>query len=141
ELYLRQRLEASKKQLAKAEAASASATEIDRLQSTLRQAQTELETALPKSLNGAFQMARLYENFPDDSYRWLLSKNEHVSPLVDDVRDTLRALRCADALRQRGSMLKTSAGYQIFVDFQTASCVHAFEDFSTGMMFLLETAD
>jgi hypothetical protein len=31
-----------------------------------------------------------------------------------DVVDTLRALRCVDALCQRGTVQKTSGGYQVF---------------------------
>ena len=36
--------------------------------------------------------------------------------LVHDVIDALRVLRAADAVRQRGSSLRTAAGYEIFVD-------------------------
>ncbi|MEM7018879.1 MAG: ATP-binding protein, partial [Pseudomonadota bacterium] len=36
-----------------------------------------------------------------------------VQTMVQDVVDTLRALRVADALRQRGTTLKTSGGYEI----------------------------
>lgn len=140
-LFFQQRLEATAKKLAEAEQSTASVTELDRLRYALRQAQEGLETALRTSVDDTFQIARLYENFRSDSYRWLVSKNEQVSQLVDDVLDTLRALRCADALRQRGTVLKTSAGYQIFVDFQTANCIHAFEDCGSEKMFLLETSD
>ncbi len=45
--------------------------------------------------------------------------------LVEDVTDTLRALRAADALRQRGTVLVTSGGYPIFVDQTTGSNVYA----------------
>ena len=46
--------------------------------------------------------------------------------LVDDVIDTLRVLRCADALRQRGTVLKTSGNYEVFVDRRSANAVFAF---------------
>lgn len=45
--------------------------------------------------------------------------------LATDVVDTLRVLRCADALRQRGSVLKTSGGYEIFVDQTSADVLFA----------------
>jgi HEAT repeat protein len=42
-----------------------------------------------------------------------------------DVIDTLRALRCADALRQRGTTLKTSVRYEVFIDQGNAQAVYA----------------
>jgi hypothetical protein len=51
--------------------------------------------------------------------------------------DTLRALRCADALRQRGTVLRTSAGYQVFIDRMTANAVYAMEH-TDGRWFLVE---
>jgi hypothetical protein len=41
------------------------------------------------------------------------------------VIDILRALRCADALRQRGTVLETSGQYQLFVDGATGGAVCA----------------
>jgi hypothetical protein len=140
-LFFQQRVEAATIKLAKAEETIASVAELNHLRRTLGQAQDGLETVLQASVADTCWIARLYKNFQTDSYRWLVSENEQVSQLVDDVCDTLRALRCADALRQRGTVLKTSAGYQIFVDFQTANCIHAFEDFGNEKMFLLETSD
>ena len=40
--------------------------------------------------------------------------------LADDVVDALRALRAADVLRQRGTALRTSGGYEVFFDARTA---------------------
>jgi hypothetical protein len=48
-----------------------------------------------------------------------------VRVLVADVIDTLRMLRCADALRQRGSLLKTSGGYEIFIDQSSSELLFA----------------
>jgi hypothetical protein len=39
--------------------------------------------------------------------------------------DTLRALRCADALRQRGTVMKTSGNYEVFVDHTSAQGIVA----------------
>jgi hypothetical protein len=65
-----------------------------------------------------------HESLPG-AYRWLVAAHPTLQRLVADVQDTLRALRCADALRQRGTTLKTSGGYEIFVDQQTADAVYA----------------
>ena len=98
-----------------------------------------------KQLNSAEaespDVTRLYKNFDQDSFSWLLSNHPEIQVLVDDVIDTIRVLRCADAFRQRGTTLKTSAGFQIFVDRKTANCVHAISDDASGRMFLLESDD
>ena len=44
-------------------------------------------------------------------------------PFVDDVIDALRVLRAADALRQRGTTLRTSAGYEVCTDRDTGEAV------------------
>jgi hypothetical protein len=56
------------------------------------------------------------------------------------VLDTLRALRCADALRQRGTVLKTSGSYEIFVDQRTANAIYALR-LGEDELFLLEIPD
>ena len=50
------------------------------------------------------------------SYSWMVSDHPAHRALVHDVIDALRVLRAADAVRQRGSSLRTAAGYEIFVD-------------------------
>jgi len=57
-----------------------------------------------------------YADFERESFRWLISDRAEVRELVQDAVDTLRALRCADALRQRGTVQKTSGGYEVFVN-------------------------
>lgn len=84
---------------------------------------------------------RLYKNFDQESFTWLSGTHPDIQALINDVVDSIRVLRCADALRQRGTTLKTSAGFQIFVDRKTANCVHAISDNASGRMFLLETDD
>ena len=53
------------------------------------------------------------------------SGNTLARELIEDVIDTLRSLRCADALRQRGTVLKTSGNCEIFVDQRTANAIYA----------------
>jgi hypothetical protein len=59
------------------------------------------------------------------SFAWLVSVEPAQARLADDVVDAVRVLRAADALRQRGTSLKTSAGYEIFVDAATGEAVYA----------------
>lgn len=68
---------------------------------------------------------RFYGDVTNEAYQWLVADEPALMELVADVIDTLRLLRCADALRQRGTVLKTSGGYEIFVDQQTANAVFA----------------
>ena len=53
---------------------------------------------------------------PRSSYSWMVSDHPAHRALAHDVIDGLRVLRAADAVRQRGSSLRTAAGYEIFVD-------------------------
>jgi hypothetical protein len=88
----------------------------DALQSAVVWAQAGLANA---------SLRRYYADIQHDSFRWLVSEYAGARVLVADVIDTLRALRCADALRQRGSLMKTSAGDEIFVDQTSADAVFA----------------
>ncbi|MCB0225989.1 MAG: hypothetical protein KDI02_20040 [Anaerolineae bacterium] len=88
----------------------------------------------PRTFTGVMSY---YTNFEQEAFLWLASDHEPVRDLVSDVTDTIRALRVADALRQRGTVLKTSAGYQILVDQNTGHAVFALEK-GSGEMFLVE---
>jgi hypothetical protein len=57
--------------------------------------------------------------------------------LLQDAIDTVRALRCADALRQRGIVQKTSGGYEIFVSQQTGNALCSLR-FGDGQLYLME---
>jgi len=85
-------------------------------------------------------VSRHYLDFERDSFSWLVSEAAEVRALVDDVVDTLRALRCADALRQRGTVQKTSGGYEVFISQQTGNAVYALRH-GDDQLFLLETGD
>jgi hypothetical protein len=73
-------------------------------------------------------------------FGWLDAPEGPGRELVDDVIDTLRALRCADALRQRGTALKTSGGYEVFVDERSANAVYALRP-DPGHLYFLEVPD
>jgi hypothetical protein len=83
-------------------------------------------------------LGRFYTDFECDAFAWLCSPHSEVQELVSDVVDTLRALRCADALRQRGTVMNTSGGYQIFLNQQTGNAIYALKKGDDDMLLLLE---
>ncbi len=85
-------------------------------------------------------LRRFYADFEGESFRWLISEQAEVRELIADVVDTLRALRCADALRQRGTVQKTSGGYEIFVNQQTGNAIYALRQ-GDDKLYLLEMPD
>jgi hypothetical protein len=74
------------------------------------------------------------------SFGWLIAPDPALRALAGDVIDTLRALRAADALRMRGTVLKTSGQYEVFVDQRTANAVFAFRS-GQRQLHLLEVHD
>src|SRR5215213_2326897 len=56
------------------------------------------------------------------------------------VIDTLRALRAADALRQRGTVQKSCGGYEVFISQQTGGAVYALR-LGSDQMYLFEIYD
>jgi hypothetical protein len=85
-------------------------------------------------------LSRYYADFDRDSFRWLAAGEAGVESLVDDVIDTLRALRAADALRQRGTVQKTSGGYEVFISQQTGGAVYALR-LGSDQLYLFEVHD
>ena len=85
-------------------------------------------------------LLRHYHRFDEEAFQWLVSPHPAMQELVQDVIDTLRALRCADALRQRGTVLRTSGGYEIFMDQHTANAIFAFS-LGGDRLYLLEMSD
>lgn len=81
-------------------------------------------------------LRRYYPAFPTDAFAWLVSRQPEALALADDVIDTVRALRCADALRQRGTVLRTSGGYEIFMDQASARAVVALTTPANQLFFL-----
>lgn len=76
----------------------------------------------------------------DGAFGWLTASGTALRELRADVVDTLRALRCADALRMRGTVLKTSGQHEVFVDQRTANAVYAFRT-PLRELYLLEVHD
>ena len=60
---------------------------------------------------------------PSQSFAWLVADHGAQAELADDVVDMARALRAADVLRQRGSTLRTSGGFEVCMDARTARAV------------------
>ena len=77
-----------------------------------------------------------YADPVEESFAWLASAEPAQVQLADDVVDALRVLRAADALRQRGTSLKTSAGYEIFVDAATGEAVYALRPAANDEVYL-----
>ncbi len=76
-----------------------------------------------------------YSSFKDEAYHWLISSHPEIKELVRDVIDIIRCLRVADSLRQRGVALKTSHGYQIFIDQTDGRAIYALNKFSSLFYF------
>jgi hypothetical protein len=57
------------------------------------------------------------------AFAWLSAGDGPQAELADDVVDTVRAMRAADVLRQRGTVLRTSGGYEICFDARTAHAI------------------
>lgn len=60
-----------------------------------------------------------------EAFAWLVDERPAAQAFVADVIDGIRVLRAADALRQRGTTQKTSAGYEVCVDRRTGRGVVA----------------
>ncbi|MEL7121849.1 MAG: hypothetical protein AAFO07_20545 [Bacteroidota bacterium] len=79
-----------------------------------------------------------YKDYEKDAFQWLNFSNKKERKLVVQVLDALRCLRAADALRQRGTVLRTSAGYEIFVDQNSANAVYALRSSCDKELYLLQ---
>ena len=60
---------------------------------------------------------------PTRSFEWIAASSGPHAELADDVIDAVRALRAADVLRQRGTVLRTSGGFELCMDSRTAQAV------------------
>lgn len=121
--------------------------ERDRLTTEFENAKAQLDALLnatepDQRINP--DIARHYEHiesFQQTAFSWLISQDPDTQQLTLDVIDTVRALRCADALRQRGTTFTTSAGYDVFVNPETANAVYALQSGDRAQQFLLEGKD
>lgn len=85
----------------------------------------------------AFDVHTQHYRDPRTSYGWLTAPAPSHRALVHDVIDALRVLRAADALRQRGTTLRTAAGYEVFVDVRTGQAVYALRESGNTALHLL----
>src|SRR4051794_7497922 len=60
---------------------------------------------------------------PAQAFAWLDARTGPQADLADDVVDVVRTLRAADVLRQRGTVLRTSGGFELCMDAATARAV------------------
>lgn len=100
---------------------------------TLNKALSEKEVS--KDLNDFLKI--YYQDFWQESFQWLVTENAEARELVDDVLDTLRTLRVANASRQRGAKLRATGEHQIFLDHQSGNVIYAIN--ANQKLFLLES--
>jgi hypothetical protein len=81
--------------------------------------------------------ARWYTDPARDAFAWLVSSEPAHTMLADDAVDAVRLVRAADALRQRGTTLRTAAGYEIFIDAETGQAVFSLRTSVGDRLFLL----
>ena len=126
-------------QVAKAEIALRHAQQTEAAQSKLAHAKAELDAIKTSGHPQENEdVLAFYDDFEADSFIWLTAEHPALRRLAADVVDTVRALRVADALRQRGTTLKTSGGYPIFIDQNSANAVIALQK-GSGEVLLLES--
>ena len=73
-----------------------------------------------------------------EAFEWLSRESDTIRAFIINIQDCLRCVRAADALRQRGTVLRTSAGYEIFIDRKTANAIYALRDKKNEELYLLE---
>lgn len=146
-LYHQQQVAIAEKKIAQQKTLAENAAEIDCLSQQLeavkaRLAQFTARTDAAKRLNP--EIEQHYgdsDQFKQIAFSWLVADAPEVQQLILDVIDTVRALRCADALRQRGTTFTTSAGYQVFISPDTANAIYALQSDNRAQFFLLEGKD
>ena len=70
-------------------------------------------------------VAARYRDVGTQAFAWMVDPRPAARRFVADVVDAIRVLRAADALRQRGTTQRTSAGYEICVDRRSGRAVMA----------------
>ncbi len=81
--------------------------------------------------------ARWYADPAREPFAWLDSEREPHLALAEDAIDAVRLVRAADALRQRGTTLRTSAGHEIFIDAESGAAVLALRTEANDRLFLV----
>ena len=132
-LYLQQRLAKAKQQMTVSDAKR-------QVQQDMHLAVAEADVANYAGPRDNPHVARFYTDFTQDSFAWMVADQPVLQELLHDVVDTIRSLRSADALRQRGTTLKTSGNYEVFVERRTGNAVFALRH-QNDKLFLLELPD
>lgn len=126
-LYFERRVRKAELALAQERQRSSTGAEADTMAKRLQEAELELAGRSERlSPIAGEELKRSYGDFKREGFKWLEPSGLPGRQLVEDVIDTVRALRCADALRQRGTVLKTSGDYEVFIDRRTANAIYAF---------------
>ncbi len=141
-LYQQQQIEKIKRALPQESntAIVDSSVEIEQLTAKLAQAEAALAELYAAGIGQNTDIERYYSDFQAQSFQWLESTHPDIKALIADVIDTLRVLRCADALRQRGEVLKTSGSYEVFIDQNSGNAIYALRH-NDDEMYLLELED
>lgn len=101
---------------------------------------TALAAAEREELAAHAAPERSRQPLSDDAFAWLVSAHPDVRALAEDAIDTVRALRAADSLRQRGLVLKSSGGYEMFISRVSGRAVYSLQA-NDGRLYLLEVPD
>ncbi|MGJ5633192.1 hypothetical protein [Nostoc sp. CALU 1950] len=140
-LYHQQQVTKAENKLSHAKKSLQQQLKIEKLEIALQQIKATQAEFLKQGISPHNErIHRYYTDFEKQAFSWLVCEHPEVQALIADVGDTIRALRAADALRQRGTVYKTSGGYQIFVDQNTAKAIYALQK-GSGELFLLEAAN
>ncbi|MFN8470905.1 MAG: hypothetical protein U0822_01685 [Anaerolineae bacterium] len=142
-LYSLYQTERARQALFVAGAAGADADELERLRKALADAERGLSDGAASYAASSGQremLSRYYLDVEREPFAWLISEDKATRQMAGDVIDTIRVLRAADALRQRGTVLKTSGGHETYVDQTTGAAIYALRS-NKGEMFLLTAPD
>lgn len=140
-LYHQQQVTIAEKKLAQQKQDSAEYGELNQRLETAQAQLAQWITTTTRSERLNSEIDRYYDRFEQTAFSWLISSVPDLQQLTLDVVDTIRALRCADALRQRGTTFTTSAGYEVFISQETANAVYALKSRDRSQLFLIEGKD
>lgn len=80
-------------------------------------------------------------NVDDHAFAWLVEAHPLAKAFMHDVVDAIRVLRAADALRQRGTTQRTSAGFEICTSRLTGDAVFAMRTADRHAQVLVSNAN
>ena len=135
-LYLKQQVATAERKLSTARSSTSRSEELAALEQAAASRRETLEQleARPAAERGNPEVQRWYKDFEHDSFVWLTSDEPALRDLTEDVIDTLRCLRSADALRQRGTRSRRWPATRVFVSQSTASSIYALRSADTSKL-------